>query len=482
MLKIMKTIKEITNGYQTKQISVTDYCHQSLKAMSATKHQIAFTSLVSNDHLANLQYQQDLPLSGVPYVLKDNVATKKWPTTSSSLTLANFKPNYDATIYQLLDKAGAVMLGKTVLDELGMGGTGKHACTGVIHNPYNQDHIIGGSSSGSSWAVANGLVPFAIASDTGDSIRLPAYFTGLYGLKPTWGLISRYGMFSFAPSFDTVGVLARNPFDCALVTKALAVSDERDSTNYVPTNYILDPYNLKLKKGTTKLVMFKPWLDELTNPTLKNAWTDLASYLRSCNIVIDIIDFDANLLKSLFVCYQILTFSEAMSSNSNITGTVFGQAVNKNTWFASASSLRNLFLTEVKKRFLIGAFSLNKENIYNFYDKARRIRNLFNQKIKKILKSYDGILYFVASGPAPSLKVSEDHFTKVSDEGLIQHSSLLANFTGMPSMSFPYGFFDNNLPYGFGITANYFDEALCLAIADLVAKKTKFTNLIVNNR
>ena len=184
----------------------------------------------------------------------------------------------------------------------------------------------------------------------------------------------------------------------------------------------------------------------------------------------------------MFVCYQILTFSEAMSSNSNITGTTFGQTVNKNSWFASASSLRNLFLTEVKKRFLIGAFSLNKENIYNFYDKARRIRNLFNQKITKILKSYDGILYFLANGPAPSLNVSVDHFTKVSEEGLIQHCSLLANFTGMPSMSFPYGFFDNNLPFGFGITANYFDEALCLAIANCVAKKTKYHNLTVNSR
>ena len=147
--KIMKTIKTIISDYQAKNVSVTDYCTKSLQVMSAPAHQLAFSSLVNKQDLLNLQYNDDLPLSGVPYVLKDNVATKMLPTTSSSLTMANFKPNYDATIYQLLKKAGAVMLGKTALDELGMGGTGKHACTGVIHNPYNSDHIIGGSSSGS---------------------------------------------------------------------------------------------------------------------------------------------------------------------------------------------------------------------------------------------------------------------------------------------------------------------------------------------
>ena len=170
-------------------------------------------------------------IDGIPYVLKDNISTKGILTTASSNILKNYVPVYDATIYKKLKSAGAVLVGKTVLDELAMGGTGMTGHTGIVRNPWNRDRQIGGSSAGSAAAVALGIVPFAIGSDTGDSVRKPAAYGGVVGFKPTYGLISRYGLFAFASSLDHLGIFARNVKDIAIVTDVVKGHDSHDMTS-----------------------------------------------------------------------------------------------------------------------------------------------------------------------------------------------------------------------------------------------------------
>ena len=175
-------------------------------------------------------------LSGIPYALKDNISTKGILTTASSNILKNYVPVYDATIYKKLKEAGAVLVGKTVLDELAMGGTGTTGHTGVVKNPWNSERQIGGSSAGSAAAVALGIVPFAIGSDTGDSVRKPAAYGGVVGFKPTYGLISRYGLFAFASSLDHLGIFARNVKDVAIVTDVVKGHDSHDMTSLPDDN------------------------------------------------------------------------------------------------------------------------------------------------------------------------------------------------------------------------------------------------------
>ena len=198
------------------------------KAQEVQDKYNAFVTIVDK---YKIKRRADSMLTGIPYALKDNISTSNILTTASSNILKDYVPVYDATVYQKLKKAGAVLVGKTTLDELAMGGTGTTAATGVVRNPWNPSRLIGGSSAGSAAAVALGIVPFAIGSDTGDSIRKPASFGGVVGFKPTYGRISRYGLFAFASSLDHVGVFTRSVKDAAIVTDIVKGYDSKDMTS-----------------------------------------------------------------------------------------------------------------------------------------------------------------------------------------------------------------------------------------------------------
>ena len=217
-------IEELKNSNKEELLKITlEKVHENQKLCNS------FVTIIDD---VKLNKETDSPLSNIPYVLKDNYSTKGILTTGSSNTLKDYIPPYNSTVYEKLCNAGAIMVAKSVMDEFGMGGTGLTGHTGVVHNPWNTDLIAGGSSAGSAASVAAGVVPFSIGSDTGDSVRKPAAHCGIVGYKPTYGMISRYGLFPFASSLDTCGVLTRNVKDAAIVVDAMKGLDSKDQTSW----------------------------------------------------------------------------------------------------------------------------------------------------------------------------------------------------------------------------------------------------------
>ena len=267
-------------------------------------------------------------LTGIPYTLKDNISTSNILTTASSNILKDYVPVYDATVYQKLKKAGAVLVGKTTLDELAMGGTGTTAATGVVRNPWNSNCLIGGSSAGSAVSVALGIVPFSIGSDTGDSIRKPASFGGVVGFKPTYGRISRYGLFAFASSLDHVGVFTRSVRDAAIVTDIIKGYDAKDMTSLKDED---KSYTDELEKPLThkKLCYIKEICDinQYNNPEVIETLRKFHDFIDKCRnqgFTVDEVSFDKILLDAIYPTYMIISCAEATSNNANLTGIQFG--------------------------------------------------------------------------------------------------------------------------------------------------------------
>ena len=248
-------------------------------------------------------------IDGIPYVLKDNISTKGILTTASSNILKNYVPVYDATIYKKLKEAGAVLVGKTVLDELAMGGTGTTGHTGIVKNPWNRDRQIGGSSSGSAAAVALGIVPFAIGSDTGDSVRKPAAYGGVVGFKPTYGLISRYGLFAFASSLDHLGIFARNVKDIAIVTDVVKGHDEHDMTSLPDDDKVFVSGLDKSVKGK-KLFYIKEAMENADKDIVDN-FKMVIDKCKSLGMEVCEESINKDLLLALYPSYMAISCAEA---------------------------------------------------------------------------------------------------------------------------------------------------------------------------
>lgn len=269
-------------------------------------------------------------LNGIPYALKDNFSTSGILTTASSNILKDYVPVYDATVYKKLKSAGATLVGKTVLDELAMGGTGTTGHTGIVRNPWNKDCMIGGSSAGSASAVALGIVPFSIGSDTGDSVRKPASHGGLVGFKPTYGRISRYGLFAFASSLDHVAMFTRNVRDAAIVTDVLKGKDINDMVTLNDDGKVYEDLIDRDIKGK-KLFYIKEICGKDTysdsDDTLKTTISDfhkLLDKLREEGFIIEEVSMDKALLEAIYPTYMSISCAEATSNNSNLTGIQFG--------------------------------------------------------------------------------------------------------------------------------------------------------------
>ena len=408
-------------------------------------------------------------LSGIPFGVKDNYSTKDVLTTASSNTLKDYVPFYTATCVEKLFEAGAVMVNKTAMDEFGMGGTGKTAHTGIIKNPWDVKRMCAGSSAGSAAAVASGVYPYALGSDTGDSIRKPAAYCGIVGYKPTYGLISRYGLFAFASSLDHCGVLTRCVADAALVVDEMKGKDELDMTSVDSSNmHLYESLNKPLKN--IKLCTIKEIVD-MKNYPIDNE--ELKSHLQNFNKTLDLckslgieveqVSVKKELLEALASVYVVISCAEATSNLSNLTGIIFGKRGEGNTWEEMMMDHRTKgFSPLIKRRFVIGSYVLQKENQERYFKNALRIRRLLVDEWKKLFKEYDAVILPVGSGPA---KYLEGSIEKISTEYQILEEHLqIGNFGGFPSITIPNGFV-NNLPVGVNLTANCFEDEKLLAIA-----------------
>jgi len=399
----------------------------------------------------------DNPLWGVPYFSKDNFSTKGLETTASSNILAGYIPVFDATVIAKLKERKAVLLGKTTLDELAMGGTGTTGHKGKTYNPYDSkhEHMIGGSSCGSAAAVAASVVPFALGSDTGDSVRKPASYAGLVGMKPTWGRISRYGLFPFAPSLDHVGYFTRDVYGSAVLLDVLAGRDLHDSTSSTEP---VEKYEADLEKPVKglKVAVLKEIVDSITDCELRAHFDKSVEALKKQGVVVDYVSFDRQLLESCYATYIVISCAEATSNNANLDGIKFGPYRGGKTYQEVMYNARTQGFSElIKRRFVIGSYCLMRENQEELFLRAQRNRAKIVDEVNKILKDYDFIYVPAAPGPAPLFVSASD---KLSDEYLIADNHLcLGNFAGLPSITLPLCY-EKGLPIGVNFMGRAFEE------------------------
>ncbi len=422
--------------------------------------------------------EEDNLFWGIPYVLKDNFSTKDIATTASSNSLNGYIPVYDSTVYKILKEKKAVLIAKATLDELAMGGTGTTGHLGTTFNPYDNTHtrMIGGSSCGSAAAVASSIVPFSIGSDTGDSVRKPASFGGLVGYKPTWSLISRFGLFAFSPSLDTVGFFTRSVSDSASLFNILKGHDELDFTS---SRKEINNINLNKSKSIKgmKIAVIKELLDTFHDEEVVTNFHKTLSILRAKGAEISYVSYPLDILRSFYATYFVLACSESTSNNANIDGIKFGPKKEGKTYSEIMKASRSEGFSElIKRRFIFGAYALNKDNQEDVYLKAKRNRRLIVNKFNEIFKDFDAILNPATPSVAPIFNESVD---RLSDEHLIADNYLcFGNFGGYPSLTLPLGF-KNDLPYGLNITCGCFNDEKAFAIAKAIEDITGYYNLSV---
>lgn len=415
-------------------------------------------------------------LKGIPVALKDNVSTKGIKTTAASRILDNYYPVYDATIVEKLRKEGAVFVAKASMDELAMGGSNLTSMIGPCHNPYDLNRISGGSSGGSAVLVASGAVSVAIGSDTGDSVRKPAGYCGVVGVKPTYGRISRYGIIPYASSLDHVGYFTRNIKDASLVLEVLAGRDDHDMTSSFEK---VDEYSKLLNSNVEgkKILVFDNVVENIREDIIINSFNNVIKGLEEKGAVIKHVRFDDKLMKALFPTYFIIANAEATANHSNLDGIRFGHRVDGNTMEEIMINTRTRgFSSFIKQRFVVGSYSLFEENQERLLKKAQRVRRLIVDEVMKELKDADCLIAPASGNVAPLIKGNKSD--ELAPEYLIAENHLvIGNFGGLPSLTQPMGFKDN-LPFGVNITCNPFKEADMFNIALAIEEITGLKDLV----
>ena len=475
-----KNITELHDMLKRNEVTSEILIEESLKKSHEVQAKYnAFVTILDD---AKPEEVTDSLLSGIPYGIKDNYSTKGILTTGSSNTLKDYVPFFNATAIDKLDKAGAVKVNKTVLDEFGMGGTGTTGHTGIVLNPWDKTRICAGSSAGSACAVAAGVYPYALGTDTGDSIRKPAAYCGIVGYKPTYGMISRYGVFPFASSLDHLGVLTRSVKDAAIVVDEMKGLDEKDLTSW-------DSKELNLTKGINlnvkgkKLCYIKELCDISNYP---NASVELKEHLenfhktleicKNIGIEVEEVSVERKLLNASYSTYVVIHSAEATSNMSNLTGIIFGPRGEGDNYIDIIKDHRTKgFSPLIKRRFIIGSYVLQKENKDRYFNNAQRVRRMLVDTWKKLFETYDAMILPVGSGPAKKIESLNDK-DDVNTIALEEHLQI-GNFGGFPSITIPNGFV-NNLPVGVNITGNCYDDINVLSIASALESSMEYVGQI----
>lgn len=394
------------------------------------------------------------PLAGVPVAIKDNMCTKEILTTCSSRILENFKPTYTAEAVLNLEKAGAVMIGKTNMDEFAMGSTTETSAFGITRNPHNTDHVPGGSSGGSCAAVAAGECSYALGSDTGGSIRQPSSFCGVTGIKPTYGTVSRYGLIAYGSSLDQIGPIAKDVTDCATILEIISSYDKKDSTSLRRDD--LD-FTSSLIDDVTgmKIGIPRDYIGEGLDPQVKDAILKAAEVLRQKGAVVE--EFDLSLVEYAIPAYYVIASAEASSNLSRFDGVKYGYRTEE------YEGLHNMykktrsegFGAEVKRRIMLGSFVLSSGYYDAYYLKALRTKALIKKAFDRAFQTYDIILGPASPSTAPKIGESLSDPLKMY---LGDIYTISVNLAGLPGVSLPCGKDDNGLPIGLQLIGDCFQE------------------------
>ncbi len=461
------SIKEIHELLVEKKITPLNLVEEALERIEAAKDLNAFITVndkVREEASTLGEVDPDNLFFGIPIAIKDNIVTKDLKTTCASHILDNFIPIYDATVVEKIKNAKMLIIGKANMDEFAMGSTSETSYFGAPLNPHDKKRVSGGSSGGSASAVAGGLVPLALGTDTGGSIRQPASYTGLVGMKPTYGRISRYGLVAFASSLDQIGPMTRTVYENAALLNILVGEDEKDLTSVKKekedfTRFIGDDI------AGMKIALPKYFVSEIVDKEISDRIKEIISLLREKGALVDIIDM--KYLDTAVNLYQIIAMAEASSNLARFDGVRYGfRADNIDSVDSMYAKTRGEgFGDEVKRRIMIGSYILSGENAKTYYDKALKVRDDITKEFARIFKDYDLIIGPTTTRVAPMLGMTKDDPHKAfMDDVLV----IPVNMAGLPGLNVPVGINSEGLPIGLHIIGKSFAEATIYRLASFI--------------
>ncbi len=457
------TAVELGKKIKAGEVTAEEAVLASMDAIEAKEGQVH--SFVTIDREGALKHAREVqnkiqegiltsPLAGVPVAIKDNLCTKGMLTTCSSKILYNFIPTYTAEAVRNLERAGAVILGKTNMDEFAMGSTTETSAYGVTRNPWNTDHVPGGSSGGSCAAVAAEEVCYALGSDTGGSIRQPSSFCGVTGLKPTYGTVSRYGLIAYGSSLDQIGPIAKDVSDCAAILEAIASHDKKDSTSILRKDLDFTSGLTEDVKGM-KIGIPRDYLGEGLDAEVKEAVLASAKKLEEQGASVE--EFDLSLVEYAIPAYYVIAAAEASSNLERFDGVKYGYRTKEYEGLHNMykKSRSEGFGTEVKRRIMLGSFVLSSGYYDAYYLKALRTKALIKQAFDRAFAKFDVILGPAAPATAPKLGESLKDPLKMY---LGDIYTVSVNLAGLPAISLPCGLDKKGLPIGLQIIGDCFQE------------------------
>lgn len=471
------SLTELHQKLASKEISVTDLVDQSYTRIAEVDSKVNAFLALDEERARTLAKQLDEVdasnkgiLFGIPIGIKDNIVTKGLRTTCSSKILENFDPIYDATVMNKLRAAETITIGKINMDEFAMGSSNENSAFKTTTNPWNTDYVPGGSSGGSAAAVAAGEVPFSLGSDTGGSIRQPAAYCGVVGLKPTYGRVSRFGLVAFASSLDQIGPITRTVEDNAFLFEAIAGHCPSDSTS---AQLPVPPYSESLTgsvKGV-RIAVPSEYLGEGVDPEVRQSVLDALAVLEKEGAVWEEVSLPHS--KYALAAYYVIASSEASANLARFDGVRYGyRSDNAENLLDMYKNTRSEgFGDEVKRRIMLGTFALSSGYYDAYYKKAQQVRTLIKKDFDDVFSSFDVIIG--PTTPTPAFKIGEqldDPMTMYANDIL----TIPVNLAGVPALSVPCGFKDG-LPLGLQLIGENFDEATLYRVADVYEKATAFS-------
>ena len=467
---------ELQEMIHNKEISIEDLTAESYKRIDSLDGDVkAFLALNKEQAIAQAKEMDKVPaakrgpLFGMPIGVKDNIVTEGLETTCSSKILEGFNPIYDATVVRKLREAGMITVGKLNMDEFAMGSSNENSAYKITKNPWDLDRVPGGSSGGSAAAVAAGEVPFSLGSDTGGSIRQPASFCGVVGMKPTYGRVSRFGLVAFASSLDQIGPITRNVRDNALLLEAISGVDESDSTS---ANVDVPSFVESLTGDIKGLRIGVPseYLGEGVGEAAKQSVLDALKVLESLGATWEEVSLPHS--KYGLATYYLISSSEASSNLARFDGIRYGfRAENVENLLELYKETRSQgFGDEVKRRIMLGTYSLSAGSYDAYYKKAQQVRTLIKQDFDQIFEKYDVIIG--PTTPTPAFKVGEN----IDDPMTMYMNDILTipvNLAGVPGISVPCGF-NEGMPLGLQIIGKHYDESSVYRVAHAFEQATSF--------
>lgn len=463
------SIEELNLKLKNKEIKPIDIINDVFEEVEKNKDLNAYISLDKEGAIKKALELEDKEvdnlLFAMPIAIKDNIVIKDGKTTCASKMLENFISPYDATVIEKINDKNMIIIGKTNMDEFAMGMSGRTSYFGPAKNPHNRDKIPGGSSSGSAVAVASNQALLSLGSDTGGSIRQPASYCGIVGMKPTYGRVSRYGLVAFASSLDQIGPMTKTVKDNAILLSAISGRDDKDLTSSSKDS---EDFARLIGEDIKefKIAVPKYYMDSIKDQSIRQQLEKTISLLKKEGVSIDYVDI-AQIEHSLTL-YQIIGMGEASSNLARFDGVRYGyRAEGKTVEELYEKSRSEAFGDEVKRRIMVGSYLLSGDNAKIYYDKAMMIRHEMTESFKEIFKTYDLIIGPVTSSKAEDLgEMHNDPLASFADDVLVNP----ANMTGLPAMSVPLVKDESNMPIGLQIIGNYFEEAKMYQLASFIEK------------